>query len=129
MKETLCLGTLGDIGHGSARALIDHEIRLAVADFHDRAPQDGKSRKVMIELEIAQGKGGSVEFDVTCHAKLPPRRSIATIGNLKDNGGQPLLQFQTMSPDDPDQDNFPVLDENDDGETPTTGRTTPRLAQ
>ena len=51
-QVSLTCDTIGDQDNGIARHLIDSEITKAVNDLDDRGEEDGKPRKVSIELEL-----------------------------------------------------------------------------
>ena len=104
----LSCDTIGDQDSGMARFLVDAEIQKALNDLADRAEEDGKSRRVMIEIEIGL-HNGMVFSNVAAQAKLPPRRSKSTAGKLrmKSKGNHEML-FQPHNGDRHDQPTFEV---------------------
>ena len=64
---------LGSLDQGHAAAIINASIRDAIKDLEDRG-KDGKSRKVVIEVELKLGEREDVvEAHVSAGAKIPPR--------------------------------------------------------
>lgn len=110
-KTTLCLDTLAELDNGTAGPVIDREINRAVDDLIDRGEEDGKPRKVVIQLELTI-KNGIVVVDVTADAKLPPKRTRSTASEVRHRNQQPELCFQTHNPARHDQPTFDAL-END----------------
>lgn len=108
-KTTLCLETIADLDNGTAGPLIDREIARAVADLVDRGEEDGKARKVVIQLELTI-KNGIVVTDVTADAKLPPKRTRSTATEARYRDSEPVLCFQTHNPDRADQPTFDALE-------------------
>jgi len=103
MNVQLALDTIGDLDGGMARAVIDRNLELALRDCEDRGQDDGKPRKVLIEVEFVKLNDNQVSIDVSCGMKLPAMRPKATIANLEFSAGQPRLMFQAMAPEDPSQ--------------------------
>lgn len=101
--QPLTCATLGDLDNGSARAIINRAILEAVTDLDDRAADDDKPRKVVIELTFERRKNSDVEVSVEAIAKVPKRRTASTVATLRlaDNGSQ--LQFNDLATDDPSQ--------------------------
>src|SRR5262245_56810099 len=102
MLKTLSLDTLGDLGAGEARAIVDAEIQRAVADLEDRGGEDGKARSVVVQIDLAK-KEGLVVAQVSASSKLSPRRNRATASRVGFKNGKEVLVFQDESPDNPDQ--------------------------
>lgn len=102
MQAILNLASLGELAGGAARGIIDAAIDDAVRDIDDRG-DDEKPRVVNILLTLQQHENGVVLADVQAEAKLPKRRTTATLGNVRKNLGVPAVQFQTLSPTNPDQ--------------------------
>lgn len=103
MQQPVTCDTLGALDNGSARAIINRAILEAVTDLDDRAADDDKPRKVVIELTFERRKNSDVEVSVEAIAKVPKRRTASTVATLRlaDNGSQ--LQFNDMATDDPSQ--------------------------
>lgn len=103
---TLTAATIGDQDQGTAALLIDSEIQKAMNDLADRGEEDGKQRKVTIELELFVSNG-LVITNVSAIAKIPPRRTRSTKGDLrmKEKGNYVLL-FQSTNPERADQPTF-----------------------
>lgn len=102
---------IGSINGGSARLLIDKEIQKAVDDLFDRAPEDGKCRKVAMIIELELLDHEQVDVRISAQAKLPPGRTGINIAKAKaSTDGQQKLVFQAFAPDDPDQSTLRILD-------------------
>lgn len=102
-QVALSCDTIGDQDNGVARYLIDAEIAKAANDLDDRGEEDGKPRKVTIEIEMAS-VNGLVVTTVSAQAKLPPRRTRNTAGEMRMAGkGQHAIIFQQNNADRPDQ--------------------------
>lgn len=103
MQQPVTCDTLGALDNGSARAIINRAILEAVTDLDDRAADDDKPRKVVIELTFERRKNSDVEVSVEAIAKVPKRRTASTVATLRlaDNGSQ--LQFNDLATDDPSQ--------------------------
>lgn len=111
------LATLGNLNNGVAGLLIDKEIQRAIDDLEDRWEDDRKARKVNICLELTMHESLAVA-QVHVEAKLPPRKSGATVAQIKaGEGGKFNAMFQAQNATRPDQPTFPALDE-DGGEVP-----------
>lgn len=100
--KPLSLESLGEVGDGGAKLIIDNEIAVAVRDTDDRG-EDGKPRKVVIEVTLEKQDSGLVEVSVFAQAKLPPRRTHATVTRPKNREGKVALMFSQFAQDDPDQ--------------------------
>ena len=96
----LTADSIGDLDAGVARAIIDAEILRAVADLDDRGDEDGKPRKVKIELTMTKSRG-LLAVSVACKAELPPYQSRLTQGEVQERrssrGVQKHLLFQDMN--------------------------------
>ena len=112
-QATITLETIGDLDGGAAALTINNAIHRAVADLYDRGEEDGKTRKVAINLDLTI-KSGIVVADVLAEAKLPPYRTNSTACVVKHIGGKPTLQFQTHNPERADQPTFDALDESEE---------------
>jgi hypothetical protein len=102
MQQTLSLDTIGDLADGTARAIIDKAISEAVADLDDRG-DDGKPRKIKIEVELKQMDNGLTESAVQACAVVPARRTPSTVAKVKKTRDKAQLTFQDMASDDPNQ--------------------------
>ncbi len=116
MLINLSCDSIGDLDAGIARQLINREIDRAVADLEDRGEEDGKPRKVIIQLEL-ETRDGLVVATAVCEAKLPPRRSGATAASMRmrQRGSEKVseLCFQDLNADNPDQ---PTIHDFEDSE-------------
>lgn len=107
----LTLATLGDLAGGAAAMMVNADLATATADVDDRG-DDGKVRKVVIEVSISKREDGQVEIDVQSCVKAPKRRTPSTVARIGTKGGGELgLLFQQHSPDRPDQSTFQSLDD------------------
>lgn len=105
-QVALSCDTIGDQDNGIARHLIDNEITKAVNDLDDRGEEDGKPRKVVIEIEMIS-VNGLVISTVSAQAKLPARRTRNTAGELRMAGkGAHAIIFQQSNAERPDQPTF-----------------------
>jgi hypothetical protein len=111
----LSLRTIGELAGGAAELIINHAIEQAVADVDDRG-EDGKARKVAIELSLVKRSDGLVEAEVAAQAKLPPRRTASTVSKPVRGQDETKLLFQGFAPDNPDQQTFGVLDRQEEDE-------------
>lgn len=101
MQKTLSLETLGELDSGAAGVVIDAAIRTAVADIDDRG-EDGKPRKVVIELTLSKMDNGLLAAHVEADARLPKRRTNSTLGKVSVSRGQPSMVFSAYG-GDPEQ--------------------------
>lgn len=107
MAQTpLSLETLGDLDEGTAGILINRVIREAINDLDDRG-DDEQKRKICIEVELLQ-KNGLVSMTCAAQAKLPPRRSHATVAQVGHIAGEVNLMFQPEVSNRPDQNHLPM---------------------
>lgn len=81
MQQPVTCDTLGALDNGSARAIINRAILEAVTDLDDRAADDDKPRKVVIELTFERRKNSDVEVSVEAIAKVPSWTSRCTTGH------------------------------------------------
>lgn len=88
--------TLGHLQAGLAGAVIDAELQRAVDDLVDRGEEDGKARKVTIEIVLDPTKAGTV-VTVQAQAKLPIRNAGATVGECRARPGGHDLLFRNSS--------------------------------
>ena len=98
---------IGDLDGGLAREIINKELARAVADFCDRGEEDGKERKVTIEIVIIHQKKRAC-IDVKAKATIPPYRSGMTVASLDTKaGGEMVLAFRDDNPEAADQPTLP----------------------
>lgn len=114
MQRTLCLDSLGELDHGTARVVIDAALRKAVEDLDDRG-DDGKPREVNIKVTMEKIDGGLTSAHVKVAAKIPEYQINGTVCRHKVVNGHSRLLFQQLAPDDPDQR---TIDELAPGEVP-----------
>lgn len=112
----LSCDTIGDLDGGTARAIIDAEISRAVGDLDDRGGEDGKTRKVKIELSMIKDRG-LIAVSVAAKAELPPYQAGLTQGMVEEKatkrGVQKTMLFQDLNPDNPEQPTFPEMDQSE----------------
>lgn len=94
---------LGDLDNGRARAIIDAAIREAIGDLEDRAEYDEKPRDVIIKIRFELRKNKEVDVTVDAVAKMPPRKTAMTSGQIVDREGRAGVRFSALAPDDPMQ--------------------------
>lgn len=110
MNVPLCLDSLGDLDNGSARAVIDTAIGIAIRDVDDRG-DDGKPRTVNIVLHLEKLDNGVIAARIEAGAKIPSLKTASTLGLAKVEKGRPQMMFQTMSPTDPRQRTMDEVEE------------------
>jgi hypothetical protein len=109
-NQTLTLESLGDLNMGTARVIVNEEIKRAVLDTEDRGG-DEKPRKVVIEVIMTRREDGLIETEIAAQAKLPPRRAASTTCKPVHRGKNDVnLVFESWSPENPDQAAFPEMD-------------------
>ncbi len=105
-RHLVSCNTLGDLDGGSARAIVDAAIREAVNDLEDRAEYDEKPRDVVIKLRFEMRKNREVDVTLDATAKMPPRRTAMTTGQIVAKDGRAGVRFSALAPDDPMQGTF-----------------------
>lgn len=98
----LCHRTIGDLDEGAAGLIIDKAINEVLRDLDDRGNDDKLPRKVAIEIE-AEIKEDRLVFRVHANAKLPPRKTRATIAVMQEAAGESRALFQTDNGANPEQ--------------------------
>lgn len=89
----LNLETLGKINNGEARDKIEYELNRAALDI-DAWGEDGKTRKVIIELRFTKRDDGLVETKVLAQAKLPPHEAASVVLKPQRKGAKVALLFE-----------------------------------
>ena len=102
----LTADTIGDLDGGSAKFAIDAAIRSAIRDVEDRG-EDGKARDVTIKLTF-KNENGPVSIACQVAAKIPNYSTKKTISVLHDVAGKPTLKFQPATPQNPNQEEYPI---------------------
>lgn len=105
----LNLDTLGELDSGAARHAIDAALRQALSDIEDRGLEDGKARKVTVEIELKKISDDFVEMFVKTKCTMPAYQTAKTHGVLqKDPYTRKVgVKFQPYSPENPEQDSIP----------------------
>lgn len=102
----LSMDTIGDLDSGVFRLLVDKQIQALATDLDDRGEEDGKARRLVIDVEIIKVKG-IVIITPRVDVKLPPRVSNSTAAKERMAGkGITELLFQPTNRDDADQGTF-----------------------
>jgi hypothetical protein len=102
--QAITCDTLGDLDRGAARLIIDAAIREALSDLEDRGADDGKPRKVTVDVTFKLLDNGEVAATVEAHARAPKRRTASTIAAFKGGlTGEVRLMFRQGAPNDPTQ--------------------------
>jgi len=102
----LSCDTIGDLDSGVFRLLVDKMIDLLARDVDDRAEEDGKARRLVIDIEVVKANG-MVVITPRVDVKLPPRCSRSTAAKERMKGkGQTELLFQPSNGDNPEQGTF-----------------------
>lgn len=102
MRTTLSLATLGDLGDGAARVVIDQAIARAAEDVEDRG-DDEKERKVNITLTMLREDNGEIKTTVQVGVGLPKWKTHPTRAKAVGHGDQTQLVFQSLAQDDANQ--------------------------
>jgi hypothetical protein len=110
MDCILTIDTLGDLDGGMVRAAVNQLLAAAIHDLEDRG-HDEKPRKVVIEVSLTKINEEQVGVVVSASARLPKVQPRPTITMLRLQQGKPAITFQSQSPQDPRQPNFPQLDD------------------
>ncbi len=110
MLENLSAKTICELSGGAGGAVIDAAIRKAVSDIEDRGLEDGKERKVNIQIVMKKIAEDTVMVDVVADASIPAFRSEPTraVGRVRE--GKQYLLFQATNPDNTEQPTFPQMD-------------------
>ena len=101
-RTSITCDDLGDLDNGTARPIMNAALKEAFKDLVDRAEEDGKPRKILIEVELTI-KDGIVVAHVQAQAKTPPRRTKGTVCGVRYVNGEPDLFFQSMASNNPEQ--------------------------
>ncbi len=112
-KIQLTSDTIGDLDGGLARHIIDHALQAAVSDVEDRG-DDGKARKVVVEIEMKKLKNGTVAIVPQVKTSIPAYRGPGTFADVLGKTGRAQLHFQSHNADRPDQAPLPVMDDEED---------------
>lgn len=108
MLASLNSQTIGELDNGLAGAAIDEAINQAMRDVEDRG-DDGKPRKVLIELLISKEDSGHIAIEVTAKTSVPAFRLERTIADIAvDKNRKVKAQFRPSNARRPDQ---PTLDD------------------
>lgn len=99
---------LAHLDNGMAGKTANKAIREAIQDLIDRGKDDGKSRKIVMELEL-YWHNGQIVANLASQAKLPPMRTSATRCAEKDEKGESVLVFRDDNPDNAEQPTFDDL--------------------
>ena len=107
-RVALSLETIGALDDGVAGAIINAEINTAVADLEDRG-DDGKERKVVIELSMLRDEHGKYHMTVKAQAKMPPRQVAPTNALMGQDAASKVakLVFQDDNAERADQPTLP----------------------
>lgn len=100
-QASLTLETLGEVGDGSAGAIINAALNAAVADLEDRG-DDKQKRKVTITVTLAK-VGEHMTVNVDAAPKVPAYKSRTTVGTTRTRNGRPVILFQEYAPNEPHQ--------------------------
>src|SRR5262245_34548136 len=73
----LSMDTIGDLDNGIFRLLVDKQIELLAKDLGDRGEEDGKPRRLVIDVELIKVRG-LVVITPRVDVKIPPRISNST---------------------------------------------------
>lgn len=105
-QVALSCDTIGDLDNGVFRLLVDKQIQALAADVDDRGEEDGKARRLVIDVEVIKVKG-IVIITPRVDVKLPPRVSNSTAAKERMAGkGITELLFQPTNRDNAEQGTF-----------------------
>jgi hypothetical protein len=117
MLRTLTIDSLGDLDNGRARGVVNDALEMIVDDMDMRGVEDGKPRKVTIEVTMTSDRG-KISIDVQAKPTMPPYRTGDTHAKVRlrtvANKQVKELMFEDIAVDDPDQQTFRAMD--DDGQ-------------
>lgn len=102
------LDTLSQLADGQAQATIDAAIRAALADTEDRG-DDGKARKVTIDIELKKLGDDSITATVKAKTTVPAYVTKPTVGKLRMQGRSAEMVFSPTCAENPDQ--LTIVDE------------------
>ena len=98
--------TIHQLRNGAAERIINAEIQSAVKDLFDRGGEDGKPRKVKMELELFLHEG-VVLANVSAQFTPLPRRTKSTVAKMQcDDKGKLSCLFMPDNAENPDQRTF-----------------------
>ncbi len=106
--RSICdLGRIRDDRPGKIELAFDRELAAAFNDCMNR-PEDGKSRKIELVVEIRpcdveRGAADSIEVDFRVKSSIPERRSVGNRMQVIDVEGELQAVFNDESPDNPRQ--------------------------
>lgn len=106
VPTSLTLESLGELGCGQARAVIERELNAAIRDCEDRG-EDKKARKVVIEVELKKVNDETMVVNVSAKATTPKYRTENHWGKIDLNRGKPELKFSPVSLTNPEQKGIP----------------------
>lgn len=106
MLANLSAKTIAELEGGIAGNVIDAAIAKAVTDLEERGVEDEKWRVVTIEVAMKKIASDAAVIEVTANTKIPPFRTAATSAAGRFRDGKHHLQFQTMNPDNVEQNTF-----------------------
>ena len=104
----LSMDTIGDLDSGVFRLLVDKMIEGLAKDLDDRGEEDGKARRLIIDVEVIKVKG-MVIITPRVDVRLPPRVSGSTQAKERMKAkGQTELLFQPSNSDNAEQPTFEI---------------------
>lgn len=111
----LTIETLQDLAEGQAGAVINAALKSAIVDTEDRGLEDGKPRKVTIEVCFEKISHSEVKTTIKAKTTIPPYQTMPTIGRLEfDNANREVvMQFSPHAANNPNQDSLPQMGRND----------------
>ncbi len=105
-QESLSLESIAVLADGQGKAVINAAINAAMRDTEDRG-EDGKARKVTVEIELKKLGDDNVTATVKAKTTLPPYVTKPTIGRIGMEGRKPRMLFSPASAENPDQPALP----------------------
>lgn len=102
MQVPVTCENLGRLDKGLAEGVIDAALRQAFQDADDRG-EDEKERKVVIEVSMRKLENDHIVVSLNTHVKMPPQRIGGTVAKVGVKGGEQVLLFEELAPENPDQ--------------------------
>lgn len=99
----LTIQSIGELNDGLAAAAVNRDLADAIRDCEDRGIEDGKSRKVIIEVTVTKITNNEMSIEVESSWRGPKHRTEPTIATINMMQGGPGLFFRPDNSDRPDQ--------------------------
>lgn len=104
--DFLTIDKLGDLDEGLAGAAVNRDIASAIRDAEDRGLEDGKPRKVIVELSFEKVSKDQMTVTLESSWKGPKLRTNPTSCRVQLTTKGPSLVFRPDNREHPDQMTF-----------------------